>query len=190
MESSKKVQRIAKIFKILSKIGFVCSIIGLVSCVISSICFGVWGNDENLIALLTEYGVTFDYNTILSLCICSAVECAFSIFLYYYASKFYDNVCKNQECFDKNRVKEIRKLGILHIVLPIASAMIIAIIMECFKVDLAFTNDAMLTLGIVYLIMSFVLDYGADIRKENEIRKSELESAEKIETTTTTEPKE
>lgn len=175
MKSSEKVLKIIKILKIISLIAFICAIISCVGCVIGSVSVGVLGKNEEFLSLLTSYGVEFNYNTYLCVCISGAVECAFLIPVYYLAKKFFASVLEKGEIYDKSNVKSMRKLGWIHIILSISCSLVIAIIVTCFKVDIAFSNSLTIILGVIYLIFSFFVDYGADIKKENEIIKTEIE---------------
>lgn len=175
MKSSQKVLKVIKILKIVSLIAFICAIVSCVSCALGSVFVGVFGKNEEFLRLLTSYGIEFNYNTYLCICISGAVECAFLIPIYYFAKKFFTNVLDKGEIYDKNNVKSMQKLGWIHIFLSISCSLVIAILVTCFKVDIAFSNSSTIILGVMYLLFSFFVEYGADIKKENEIIKNEIE---------------
>lgn len=166
MNSLQKVQKISKVLYVFTMIAFVCSIVGLVGSIIGSIFIGVNGLDASIINYFVSIGVPLDQNIVLCACICSTVECLFLIILYAFVKKFYKQELRLGNPFDKPVVKSMRKLGILHIVLPIIASLIIAIIVACFGVkDINIQNWSNITLGIVYLIVSFILEYGSELKR-------------------------
>lgn len=172
MKKLSTVQKISKVLKILSQIIFICAIIGCATCLIASFVVGFYGKDPNFIRAFTEAGVEFNYNVTLCSCICATVACAFEIALYVYVVRFYKHELEIGTPFNLQTVKEMRRLGILHLVLPISAAVVMAIIIACFRINMEMQNVADITMGIVYLIVSYVLEYGAEVQRQ----KAEIEN--------------
>lgn len=169
MKSLNNVQKISKVLMILSKIVFVCAIVGCALCTISIPIIAVYFNNPEIMRLLATYDVQIGYNQAVCSCVCGAIECGFVIALYVFVVKFYNLELKIGTPFNNIVATKMRKLGWLHIILPIASMIVVAIVSVCFKVDATdMISGGNLTLGIVYLIVSFVLKYGAEINQANE----------------------
>ncbi len=169
MKSLERVQKISKVLYVLSYIVFVCSIVGLISGFIGSICVGIWGNSPEVIEYLESINEsTTIIRKVLCICICVTIECAFMIALYYYVKRFYKNELKTGTPYNQSVVKEMRFIGILHLILPLLSTIIVSTIMFCFNVDLSMSNLSSIMLGIVYIILSYVIECGIDKKKKND----------------------
>ena len=166
MRSLKRVQALVKVLEIITKIIFVCCVIGLVFCVFGGIGVAIIGNDSNAWAEISKSAqTTMSFNMGMCTCIVGAIMCAGETALYYYVKKFYKKELLIGTPFDKTVVREMRKIGILHIAIPFGVAVISAIVMLIFRVDLNITSIGDLTIGLVYILLSLVFDYGADLRQ-------------------------
>lgn len=167
MKSLNRVQTICKVLKILAMIVFVCSIVSVILCTIFAIVFGIVGNNLELINYLASIDITYDFNRVLCILICSIVQSAFYIAIYAYVVRFYKQELAVGNPFDKSLIKPMRKVGIIRIVLPLICALILAIIKGCFRVSLSFNNLTDLTMGIVFLIVSCIMEYGSEMKKNS-----------------------
>ena len=149
MKSLNRVQTICKVLKILAMIVFICSIVSTVLCTIFTILFGVLGNNLELINYLASIDITYDFNKVLCVSICSIIQSVFYIVIYAYVVRFYKQELAAGNPFDKSLIKPMRKVGIIRIVLPLICALILAIIKGCFRVSLSFNNLTDLTMGIL-----------------------------------------
>ena len=168
MKSLQTVQKTANVLKIFASIVYICGIIGFGLSLLATITVGVWGNDEALKDLFISMGEDFDYNLLLCNCLMLTVECGFMAVLYFYVRRFYVRELIAGTPFDKNIVKETKNIGILHLVLPLAATVICAIIAACFKVDIAISNLGGVCIGVTYLILSAVFNYGAELKQQTE----------------------
>ncbi len=164
MNSLKRLQKINKILHVLSVIVFVCSIVTLCISCIATLCFAIWGNNPDVINFVASFGEGYDFNVVMCFCVCAIVDSAFYIALYYYIKRFYKQELDIGTPFDKKVVKQARLVGILHIVLPLASIIVSAIVVACFGTQsINYSNASAVVIGIVYLIVSCVLEYGTEL---------------------------
>lgn len=165
MNSLTKIQKISRVFYILSRIAFVCSIVGCALSLIGAVCVGVWGDSQKLMDLLLDYGETFDKNTALCYCICGTIVCGFYIAIYAFVKSFYAFELKTGTPFDLTVSQKLRKLGWLNLILTISCSMICEIVVSCFDLTIDMFDLSGVTIGIVYLVVSYILEHGAEIRK-------------------------
>lgn len=167
MKSLERVQKICKVLKVLAKIVFVCSIVATCVFGLLSILFIIFGNNLDVIDYFASIDLPYEFNYVLCLFVGLTIESAFSIALYHYVVKFYNFELELGNPFDKPLIKEMRKLGILHIVLPIVSSIITAIFSGIFGYS-NFTSSTFsgVTIGIVYLLLSCVIEYGSELKRK------------------------
>ena len=124
MNSLEKVQKASKVLYILAIIAFVCSIIGLVFSAIGIVFVACCWNNPDVINATALMGIQMEFGQALCYCICAFVECGFSIAVCYYVKNFYKFELAQGNPFDKPVAKQLKKVGILHIVLPLISFVI------------------------------------------------------------------
>ena len=186
MESLKNVQKISKVLKILAKIVFICSIVACACCAISIPIVAVLGKDPQMYQWLIEAGENYNYKRALCDVVAGTVATGFTIALYAMVVRFYDTELKIGTPFDPIVVKKMRKLGWLHIILPFCSVIAVAIVGACFKLDVSnMFAESGIAIGIVYLIVSFVLQYGADLKSKSASNLKDEPSAEPVAENTT-----
>lgn len=163
MKSLTRVQKVARVLYILSRIAFWFCIVGCAMCVCGAICVGVLGDDPEIIRLFAEEGVVYSAKEALCLCIIASVECAVGIAMFVFVNKFYKKELEIGTPFNKDVAKEAKRVGLIRLFLPLGAIIVNAIIVECFHLEIDVSNFVDITLGIVYLIMACVFDYGADV---------------------------
>lgn len=157
----KTLMTVSKVFSILAKIGYICCIVGAICCAIGAI-FCV-------IAPRFTGSFTFDEPTLEKIklgtaqCVCSAVGCLFGIFLYLRSHAFYKQVLAVGTPFSADVARAMRRLGVLHIVLPLVCAIVVAIIASLMHSTVEFSSSEEFALGFAYIFCSLLLDYGAEI---------------------------
>lgn len=165
MKSLDRVQTIAKVLKILSMIVFVCSIVILSILSILLIVFCFVGNNVEFVNFFARMGLPYEFNTVLCALICLILQFIGSIIIYSKVVRFYKLELELGNPFDKPLIKEMRKVGVWRIVLPIVLSVIIATITACFGLSLNMSALSGVTMGIVYLIVSCILEYGSEMKK-------------------------
>lgn len=174
----KTIQKISSISKTLSKVLFILTTVASILCLAAYICFvagvdkiadlgniqiyGLLGNTENLVKgeIMAKLAAGFIITT------AEAVLCRFS-------QKYFENELVVGTPFTFEGAKEIRRLGILSIAVPIGSYIVADIIAAVIcnltgveKVVLDVDNGGAVTIGIMFIIMSLIFKYGAEL-KEN-----------------------
>lgn len=165
MKSLERVQKLSKIISIFVQIIFVCCIIALVGSVLGILSVAIIGKDPAVwtqISRDAQTTVTFDM--MMCYCIAGAILSAGEIALYYFVKEFYKKELTIGTPFNKEIVSDMQKIGILHIAIPLGTLILSSIVMAIFRVNVDFSNIGDLTIGLVYLALSFVFDYGADLR--------------------------
>ncbi len=166
MESLKRVQRIAKIFEIIARIIFVFCVIGLVSCILGTFGIILAGRDAGNWAEISKIAETkIVFEECLCVCLVGTILCAGETALYYYVKKFYKKELEIGTPFDKTVVKGMRNIALLHITIPLGTSIVCMIVMALCGVNLNFLGTVDLSVGLVYLALSLVFDYGADLRQ-------------------------
>lgn len=173
METLKTIQTFSKIGRILSKIIFVCAIIGIVGCVVGMVSLPFADTGMIKIGGVTIHGLIvnragIDLNSlypamsaILVVSIGQAVTANF-------AEKYFANELLAETPFTMEGAKELLRLGIITISVPlgtlilaqIASA-VIAGFLECGNVFDLEGGDS-IALGVMFILMSFLCKYGAE----------------------------
>ena len=163
MKSLTKVQKIARVLYILSRIAFWFCIVGCAMCVCGAIGVGILGDDPEIIQLFAEEGIVYSAKETLCLCIISSVECAVGIAMFVFVKKFYKKELEVGTPFNKQVAKEAKRVGLIRLFLPLGAIIVNAIIVECFHLEFDVSNFLDISIGIVYLILACVFDYGADV---------------------------
>lgn len=163
MKSLQRVQKAANVLRILAKIGYILTIVGTIFCVLGAIFCGIFGSNATVREWLAKEGTTFVTREYVCYCVCAAIGCASGIALAYFNLRFYEAELAAGTPFTKPLVKELRKLGLLHILLPIAASIVVAIVSAAMRTDVNFDTAGGISAGIAYLLLSLPADYGADL---------------------------
>ena len=174
METLKNIQSLARLGKILSKIAFILSLVGVFGCVagLLSLAFGRGtllqiGNMalHSLIPVSSGFNLKAIAGALSGWLIICAGEAALSRFaLLYFTRELTDGTP-----FTQRGAKELLRLGILTIAIPIgctvAAAIVHGIVMGFFDVsaDLPLESEAPVVLGVAFLIISLLCRHGAEL---------------------------
>lgn len=168
MKSLQRVQTATKIFRILAKIGFICSIVGAACCVIGAIFCGIGYFSETLRDLIVQNAESYDAKEAVSACICAAVSCGFGIAVSYLNLRFFSAVQAEGTPFTKPLVAALRKLGVKIIILSLAESIAIAVFTAIMHTSCDYSGGGAIGMGIFYLLVSLLTDYGADLLNNKE----------------------
>lgn len=177
----KILQKITKIGKILSKVAFVFSIIGICGCFVGLIS-NVFGSGKFFkIGGITIYGMLADFNaynvkSISATLLAWMVVCVGQAVLAKFAELYFRNAETSGTPFTQMGARELRRLGIMMIVIPTVCAALAEIvqgIMTGFMngmaeewSDLNFDNEASVIVGVIFIVGSFVCGYAAELLEE------------------------
>lgn len=187
MESTlKTIQIISKIAKIISKIGFIFCVVGasLSFCGIVAASFGT--EDIIHIGNVTIKGI-FENNSGMSInniyagMVVACVMCVIGAILCKFSELYFKHELADGTPFTLKGAMEIRRLGILNIALSLGGVMLTSIIhgimshfmsdIEALNLDTASTVD----IGIIFIIMSLIFKYGAELISEKNQEKKDRE---------------
>lgn len=175
-KSLKTIQTLSKIGKILSKIVFICCIIGFCGCIagIASLAVGAGSvlriggvNIHGLIENASGLSVGTLYASMVFGMIMTAAEAVVAKF----AEVYFKHELAAGTPFTFAGAKEMLRLGILTIAVPVGAMLIGGIVygvMMCFVegVQELDANDSIsLGLGIMFIVLSVICKYGAELRE-------------------------
>ncbi len=183
MKSQQTVQKIVKVLKVLSTIAFVCLII---SSVILLLCGGMLLSvTEELAAEFVNYAIELDeeYAFILEqyaalgeeysylffqdlglLLIAEAIIVIGACVVEGFICSYLKGVLADGTPFTYEGAKKLRRVGIIGLALPIGTAMLSAFILAPTFFSGTDTTVS-LTAGIAYILLSYLLEYGAAIEE-------------------------
>lgn len=174
----KIVQKLAKIGKILSKVAFVFSIIGICGCLVGLLS-NVFGSGKVFkIGGVTIYGLLADFTaynvkSISATLVAWLIVCIGQAVLAKFAELYFCNTLMAGTPFTETGARELRRLGIMAIAIPtgcVVLAEIVQGIMMGFMnmtadggADLSFDNEASIIVGVMFIACSFLCGYGAEV---------------------------
>lgn len=185
MKHLNQIQTLSKIGKILSKIAFICSVLGFCGCIAGLLTLAFGGG-----AILEWGGVTLhgivDYREPYSIEGLSAVLaawlilCAGEAILSWFAQRYFAHELAQCTPFTQSGANELRRLGFLTIFIPLGCAVIADITQGIIAGFLNITTDAItdicfdqgtsIILGIMFLILSLLCNYGAALSEPQQIK--------------------
>lgn len=181
MKSLKIIQTMSKVGKILSMIAFIGSIVGICGCAVGIAAMLTSVFETVKIGGITLHGLidrATDFNALYSLVAGWLIICIGEAVLARFAVKYFNNELQDGTPFTESGSKEILRLGILTVALPLASQILAqiaqAVIAEYAAIELSpemtatLDCDGSVTLGICFIILSVIFKYGTELKTENE----------------------
>ncbi|MDO4565655.1 MAG: hypothetical protein Q4C04_08585 [Clostridia bacterium] len=166
MKSLQTVQKIMGVFRVLTLVAAICcfvgaagALIGLASVAVAS-ALSEPGFFNELMELMECNGL---YEAIVG-CIEGFVIALNQGVLLMMLHGYIKREREDGTPFTQRGAKELTKLGVLYIVMPIVAAIIVAVVGACFKVEpTELSNGHAVGFGITLLILSAVFRYGAEL---------------------------
>lgn len=179
------IQTLSKIGKILSKIIFIICIVAICFCIAGIV--GVRLGGDGLIASLGSvniYGITGDVSALTANVVYAAFAAAIisvigSAYVAKCAERYFKNELKAGTPFTFEGADEMKRLGIIAIIVPIVAAIVSAIVFAVVShgmesdSETSISAGASIGTGIMFLIFAVVFKYGASIAEEG--RQAELQ---------------
>lgn len=176
MKTLKTIQTLSKIGKILSKIIYICCIVGFAGCVVGIIAMIIGGQTAKLEGISLHSILQTEANvaegTIWSAIVVGLIFSVGEFFLARMSYRYFENELKIGTPFSKEGAKEMFRLGISAIWIPLATLIlaqisqeIFANLMEVEKLDL--DGFESVSLGVMFIVMSLICKYGAELKEEN-----------------------
>ena len=178
MKTLNTIQKLSKIGQILSKticifciIGFCGCIIGIFSIAIGAPTLKIGGITlESILSI--EAGVTT--GTVYAVMLAGMILCAGEAVLTKFAEHYFKRELVDGTPFDLGGAKELMRLGILAIGIPIGTQMIAEIVYAVMKQTLhsvapfQLEHTSSVALGVMFIVMSLGCRYGAELREMEE----------------------
>ncbi|MBQ6431603.1 MAG: hypothetical protein IJJ99_07005 [Oscillospiraceae bacterium] len=185
MKSLKTIQVLSKIGRILSKIVFVFCIVGFCGCLLGIVSLA-FGFESFKIGNVTIRGIIEDkaemnIPSVYAAMSAGIVSCAAEAVLAKFAEHYFRNELNDGTPFTYRGAKELKRLGILSIVIPLAATIVCSIGIGIAKnlypeIELKeLAQGVSFGLGIMMIVMSVVCRYGAELREGKPEETSETE---------------
>lgn len=175
MKTLNNIQKLSKIGKVLSRLVFVFCIIGFCGCIVGILSMALGAptlkiGGVTLKSILSiEAGVTT--GTAYAAMAAGMILCAGEAVLAKFAEHYFKRELADGTPFDLSGAKELMRLGILAICIPIGMQMIAEIVYAVMEQALhgvaPFQSDysGSVTLGVMFIVMSLGCRYGAELRE-------------------------
>lgn len=172
MKTLSTIQKLAKIGRILSKIMFICAIVGGALCLAGLICL-CKGIEDIQIGDVTIKGLIEDevgqsmgvfYASVAS----GMILCAAEAVLAYFAMRYFEHELADGTPFRIEGAQEMFRLGILTICIPIGARIVTSLVCGIIeavthdKIALEIAGFESVSLGVMFLVLSLVCRYGAE----------------------------
>lgn len=176
MKALKTLQVLAKIGRILSTIVFIISIVGAAFCLLGISCLAIIPNGFR-IGGTTVYGfLAGEADWSLPTCYLALAQgvifCAGEAVLAKFAERYFINEQNAGTPFTFDGSKELMRLGILAICIPIGTAILAAIVYVIFRIvtknvtDPDLDNSASIILGVMLTVGGLLCKHGAEISEK------------------------
>lgn len=182
MKSLKTIQSLSKVGMILSKIAFIFSVIGFCGCVVGLIGLGFGGGNVLKIGGVTLHGLIAE-NLGGDGSVAAALSgwlfvCAGEAVLAKFSEICFKNELKAETPFTFAFSKEVLRLGILTLAIPTGCAVLgsvaegivagFANVQKAAAMDIYFDNAASIVLGVMFIFVSFLCRYGAELAQNKD----------------------
>lgn len=176
-----RIQKISKIAEIICKVLFILSVVGTCIITVSIILFLIFGNFSVKIGSIDIHNIIDGYDQITKPQLClialrGLVESVVSAILFGFAKNYLSSEIIDGTPFTEKGSKEIFRLGVLTIALPLAALFVISVINELLKIESGFEAEIPVTAGIILIIASLIFSYGADLEKNKQKEESDNNS--------------
>lgn len=178
MKTLNNIQKLSKIGKVLSRIVFIFCIIGFCGCVVGILSMALGAPTlkiggltlESILSM--EAGVTT--GTVYAAMAAGMILCAGEAVLAKFAEHYFKRKLADGTPFDLGGAKELMRLGILAICIPIGTQMIAEIVYAVMEQTLhgaahfQFDPSSSVALGVMFIVLSLICRCGAEMYEEKE----------------------
>lgn len=178
MKTLNAIQTLSKIGKLISKIIYICTIVGLCMCAVG-VAVLIVGLETVKLGGVTLHGIfeaegSVGIGTAWTATVAGTILCIGEFFVSRMAYSYFDNEIKAGTPFTLEGAKELLRLGISVIWIPlatlvsshIAQGIIVQLIGETER--MSFDGFGSVSLGVMFIIMSLVCRYGAECRENKD----------------------
>ena len=178
MKTLNNIQKLSKIGKVLSRILFIFSIIGFCGCIVGILSMALGAPTlkiggltlESILSI--EAGVTT--GTVYAAMAAGMILCAGEAVLAKFAEHYFKREIADGTPFDFGGAKELMRLGILAICIPIGTQMIAEIVYAVMEQTLhgvapfQLDHSGSVAFGVMFIVISLGCCYGAELREGKE----------------------
>lgn len=183
MKTLKTVQTLSKIGKVLSKIAFVFAIIGFCGCIAGLISINLGNGSLIKIGGVTLHGIIandsgYNIKSISAALVAWLIVCSGEIALSWFAKRYFTNEQLAETPFTQSGATELKRLGILTICIPLGTSIVADIVQAVpagmlnvtadFATDICFDNETFIALGVMFIVISLLCRYGAELEENKE----------------------
>lgn len=183
MKSLNIIQKLFKIARVLSEVAFVFAIVGFCASLIGLICLCFGADNVLKIGGVTIHGIIsenlgYDIKSVAASLSGLPFICAGAAVTAKFAEVNFKNELKEGTPFTLGGAKEMLRLGIITIAVPTGTAVIgrvvegvVAGFMNVEKaeaLEMYFDNETSIVLGIMFIAVSLLCRYGAEIKEKGE----------------------
>ena len=173
MNTLKTIQTLSKIGRILSKIVFICCVVGFCGCVVGIVSLGL-GVEGLKLGGVTIHSIIANHSdmsmpTLYTAMATGVVLCAAEAVLSKFAERYFKNELADGTPFTMRGAKELMRLGIMTITIPLGTVIICSIgvaIADNFFPEiekLSYNGYASVGLGVMMIVSSLFCRYGAEV---------------------------
>ena len=172
------IQTLARLGKIFSQIIFVCCIVGAVGCCVGIVALaginGLVVGGKDLTAMVIS-GSNTGMETLVFACIASLIACVAECVLSKFANIYFKHELAAGTPFTMEGSKEILRLGILTIVIPLGALILEGIVYTISEVfypatqQLNMEDMTSVGMGIMFILASVIFQYGAELGEQKQI---------------------
>ena len=171
MKSLKAIQTISKVLWVICKVMFILCIVGAAGCLLSLVILPITKDvvvyeDVSLTVLLADKGTSV--TAAIVACAIGLFVCGVGIALAKYSELFFKKELDKGTPFDKEIVKNMRVLALVHIAVSVGLGVILGIAVLIIRKtvadfgDVDISNGSSFWFGISLLIISLFCEYGAE----------------------------
>ncbi len=176
MKTLNTIQTLSKIGRVLSKIVYICCIIGAAGCVVGIVSLPFASSGIFKIGGVTIYGLVvnragIDLNSLYSLMTGAMIVCIGQAITARFAENYFTHELTAGTPFTISGAKELFRLGIITICVPLGTSIfaqiISAIVAEFVNCGDAFKaeDSSSVALGVMFLVTSLLCRYGAELQE-------------------------
>lgn len=178
MKSLKIIQKLSKLGKILSKIVFICCIIGACGCLVSLLT--VLGLKQSSmmvegksIMVYFEESSKMTYHSMISISVMGIIFSVCEAITAKFAENYFKKELKDGTPFTESGAKQMLNLGIICISLSLGALVLVNISDLIFSSvwsdvnTLDYSGYSAMSIGVMFIVMSFICRYGSEIKNQN-----------------------
>lgn len=164
-----KIDALHKAGKILSRIFFILSAVGIVALVISALyLFVTGGPDEKIERIFVKYG--YSSSSIYLFILVTAISLIGELFLSWKAEKYFSLELERGTPFTREGAKSLFRLGLYSIIVAALTNTLSFLIFNFAFSETGKVNSqspGSIALGVMFIITSLILKYGYELKEEN-----------------------